>query len=72
MSIVANGQVRMAYLSVVASRSVNGVAALHTQLLKQRLMSDFAEIYLTVLIIKPMELPAKMAFGMQSEFSQIN
>ena len=45
MSIVANGQVRMAYLSVVASRSVNGVAALHTQLLKQRLMSDFAEIY---------------------------
>jgi starch phosphorylase len=45
MSIVADGQVRMAYLSVVASRSVNGVAALHTQLLKQRLMSDFAEIY---------------------------
>ncbi len=45
MSIVIDGQVRMAYLSVVASRSVNGVAALHTQLLKQRLMSDFAEIY---------------------------
>ena len=45
MSIVADGQVRMAYLSVVASRSVNGVAAMHTQLLKQRLMSDFAEIY---------------------------
>ena len=45
MSIVTDGQVRMAYLSVVASRSVNGVAALHTQLLKQRLMSDFAEIY---------------------------
>ena len=45
MSIVADGQVRMAYLSVVASQSVNGVAALHTQLLKQRLMSDFAEIY---------------------------
>ena len=45
MAVVADGQVRMAYLSVVASRSVNGVAALHTQLLKQRLMSDFAEIY---------------------------
>ena len=45
MSIVTGGQVRMAYLSVVASQSVNGVAALHTQLLKQRLMSDFADIY---------------------------
>ena len=45
MSIVVDGQIKMAYLSVVASRSVNGVAALHTQLLKQRLMSDFAEIY---------------------------
>ena len=45
MSIVADGQIRMAYLSVVASRSVNGVAALHTQLLKERLMSDFAQIY---------------------------
>ena len=45
MSIVADGQIRMAYLSVVASRSVNGVAALHTKLLKERLMSDFAEIY---------------------------
>ena len=45
MSIVVDGQIKMAYLSVVASRSVNGVAALHTQLLTQRLMSDFAEIY---------------------------
>ena len=45
MAIVAGGQVRMAYLSVVASQSVNGVAALHTQLLKQRLMSDFADMY---------------------------
>ena len=44
MSIVADGQIRMAYLSVVASRSVNGVAALHTKLLKERLMSDFAQI----------------------------
>ena len=45
MSIVADGQVKMAYLSVVASQSVNGVAALHTKLLKERLMSDFAEFY---------------------------
>ena len=34
MSIVADGQVKMAFLSVVASRSVNGVAALHTKLLR--------------------------------------
>ena len=45
MSVIADGQVRMAYLSVVASQSVNGVAALHTKLLKERLMSDFADIY---------------------------
>jgi len=45
MSIVANGQVRMAFLSVVGSHSVNGVAALHTKLLKNRLLKDFAELY---------------------------
>ena len=45
MSIVSDGQVRMAFLSVVASRSVNGVAALHTKLLKENLLRDFAELY---------------------------
>jgi len=45
MSIVANGQVRMAFLSVVGSHSVNGVAALHTKLLKNRLLKNFAELY---------------------------
>ena len=45
MSIVSNGSIRMAYLSVVGSYSVNGVAALHTQLLKEKLMKDFAELY---------------------------
>ena len=39
MSIVADGQVRMAYLSVVASRSVNGVAAF-IPIAQTRLMSD--------------------------------
>jgi len=34
-------RVRMAHLAVVGSHSVNGVAALHTQLLKDSLMSDF-------------------------------
>ena len=45
MSIVSEGQVRMAFLSVVASRSVNGVAALHTKLLKENLLRDFADLY---------------------------
>ena len=47
MSIVADGLVHMAHLSVVGSHSVNGVAALHTQLLKENLLSDFAELYPT-------------------------
>ena len=45
MSIVEGGQVRMAYLSVIGSHSVNGVAALHTKLLKGKLMKDFADLY---------------------------
>ncbi len=35
----------MAFLSVVGSHSVNGVAALHTNLLKNRLLKDFADLY---------------------------
>ncbi|HVT72908.1 MAG TPA: glycogen/starch/alpha-glucan phosphorylase [Lacunisphaera sp.] len=38
-------QVRMANLSVVASHAVNGVAALHTALLKQNLFPDFDALY---------------------------
>lgn len=48
LSLVEEGfpqYVRMAYLSVIASHAVNGVAALHTQLLKERLFSGFAELY---------------------------
>ena len=45
MAIVADGQIRMAHLSVVGSHSVNGVAALHTKLLQERLLKEFAEIY---------------------------
>jgi starch phosphorylase len=42
--------VRMAYLSVVAANKVNGVAALHTKLLKQDLFSSFHELYPNKLI----------------------
>jgi glycogen phosphorylase len=48
MSIIEEGgeqQVRMAYLAVVASHSVNGVAELHSRLLKQNLFHDFYEIW---------------------------
>ena len=45
MAIVADGQIRMAHLSVVGSHSVNGVAALHTKLLKEKLLNEFAEMY---------------------------
>ncbi|PCJ17179.1 MAG: glycogen phosphorylase [Candidatus Cloacimonadota bacterium] len=37
--------VRMAYLSIVGSHSTNGVAALHSELLKKDLLKDFADLY---------------------------
>lgn len=48
MSIIEEGespQVRMAHLAIVASFSVNGVAALHTHLLKQGLFHDFYQLW---------------------------
>ena len=48
MSIVEEGavpQVRMAFLAIVGSFSVNGVAALHSQLLAQGLFRDFYELW---------------------------
>jgi len=40
-AILWDGQVRTANLSVIAGHSVNGVAALHTQILKDRVLRDF-------------------------------
>lgn len=48
LSLVEEGEpkhIRMAYLSVVGSHTVNGVAALHTKLLRERLFRDFAELH---------------------------
>ena len=48
MSIIAEGndrRVRMANLAIVGSHSVNGVAALHTKILKENLFSDFHLFY---------------------------
>ncbi|TJZ73155.1 glycogen/starch/alpha-glucan family phosphorylase [Chitiniphilus eburneus] len=38
-------RVRMAYLAVVASHKVNGVSALHSELMVQSIFSDFAKLY---------------------------
>jgi len=48
MSIIEEGsvpQIRMAYLAIVGSFSINGVAALHSQLLIQGLFRDFYELW---------------------------
>mgnify|MGYP001809942886 CR=1 FL=1 len=48
MSIIEEGdpkQIRMAYLAIVGSHSTNGVAALHTKLLAERLVPDFAQMW---------------------------
>ena len=45
MSIINDGVVRMANLAVVGSFSVNGVAQVHTELLKSSILRDFYEYY---------------------------
>ena len=45
MSIIADGQIRMAILAVVGSHSVNGVAKLHTEILKKEEMTDLYYLY---------------------------
>ena len=45
MSIIADGQIKVAYLAIVGSHSVNGVAKLHTEILKKQELKDFYEFY---------------------------
>ncbi|MEX0961744.1 MAG: glycogen/starch/alpha-glucan family phosphorylase [Simkaniaceae bacterium] len=45
MSIFANGQIKMAHLAIYGSHHVNGVAALHTDILKCDMFKDFFEMY---------------------------
>ena len=44
MAIISNGIVRMANLCVAACHSVNGVSALHSEILKETIFSDFYEL----------------------------
>jgi starch phosphorylase len=48
VSLIEEGEpkkVRMAHLAIVGSHSTNGVAAIHTELLKRTVVPDFAELY---------------------------
>jgi starch phosphorylase len=45
MAIISAGQVRMAHLAIVGSHTTNGVAALHTDILKDRIFRDFYELW---------------------------
>lgn len=48
LSLIEEGEeqmVRMAHLSIIGSHSVNGVAALHTQILQHELFADFNVLY---------------------------
>ena len=44
MAIIYDGQVKMAHLAIAASYSVNGVARLHTEILKNQELKDFYEL----------------------------
>lgn len=44
MAIIYDGQVKMAHLAIVAGYSVNGVARLHTEILKKQELKDFYEM----------------------------
>jgi starch phosphorylase len=48
MSLIEEGddkKVRMAFLSILCSHTVNGVAALHSELLKKTIFKDFDEMF---------------------------
>ena len=44
MAVVYDGQVKMAHLAIVAGYSVNGVARLHTEILKEQELKDFYQM----------------------------
>ncbi len=45
MAIIFDGQVKMAHLAIAAGCSVNGVARLHTEILKEQELHDFYEMF---------------------------
>lgn len=45
MAIVSDGQIKMAWLCIIGSFSVNGVARLHSEILKNEELKDFYEVF---------------------------
>lgn len=45
MAIIYDGQVKMAHLAIVGGHAVNGVAQLHTEILKKETLKDFYEMF---------------------------
>jgi starch phosphorylase len=45
MSVIEEGQIRMAHLAMIGSHKVNGVAKLHTEILKNQLFKDFYDLW---------------------------
>lgn len=45
LSIIENGQVRMAHLAIIGSHKVNGVSELHGQIIKEKIFPDFVQMY---------------------------
>ncbi len=45
MSILADGMIKMAHLAIVASFSINGVAAIHTEILKNSVLNDWYKLW---------------------------
>ena len=45
MAIISGNNVYMAHLAIYASHTVNGVAKIHSHILKTRLFKDYAEMY---------------------------
>ncbi len=45
MSMIEGGQVRMAHLAIYGSHKINGVAEIHTEIIKKILFKDFYEMY---------------------------
>lgn len=45
LSIIENGRIRMAHLAIVGSHRVNGVAEIHSEILKNRVFKEFYQLY---------------------------
>ncbi len=45
MAPIGDGRIRMAWLAIYASRSVNGVAAIHTRILKEQTLQDWYGVF---------------------------